>query len=161
MAEPAAPARTRGTAVRAAVGRRAARRAANGGVGRGAGGGHGGAGGARDGGVGHDAAAARDGGALDGPAGERPGPIGSTDGLICSKDQWCWENPLPQGNPLNSVWQSSDTDIWAVGDHGTIVHWDGKAWTAKQGIDRQSLFTASGAAPPTTSGRWAAATCPA
>lgn len=36
-----------------------------------------------------------------------------------------------QGNtvyPLKAVWGSSPEDVWAVGDRGTIVHWDGVEW---------------------------------
>jgi hypothetical protein len=29
---------------------------------------------------------------------------------------------------LNAVWGSSTDDIWAVGDKGTIIHWDGSEW---------------------------------
>jgi hypothetical protein len=30
--------------------------------------------------------------------------------------------------PLNAVWGSSPEDIWAVGQRGTLVHWDGEKW---------------------------------
>ena len=30
--------------------------------------------------------------------------------------------------PLRSVWGSSPDDVWAVGDFGTVVHWDGSEW---------------------------------
>src|SRR6266545_1411151 len=30
---------------------------------------------------------------------------------------------------VTSVWGSSPTDAWAVGDQGTITHWNGKLWT--------------------------------
>ncbi len=30
---------------------------------------------------------------------------------------------------LNGLWGSSDTDLWAVGDDATLLHWDGDAWT--------------------------------
>lgn len=30
--------------------------------------------------------------------------------------------------PLYSVWGSSPEDVWAVGDKGTIIHWDGIQW---------------------------------
>src|SRR4029079_11637283 len=33
-----------------------------------------------------------------------------------------WLNPLPQGNQLQGVWGSSATDVYAVGQHGTILH---------------------------------------
>ena len=43
---------------------------------------------------------------------------------VCSSDGWCWSNPLPQGNPLRSVWGSASTDVWAVGYPDTILHRD-------------------------------------
>jgi len=30
--------------------------------------------------------------------------------------------------PLYAVWGSSPDDVWAVGDKGTIIHWDGVEW---------------------------------
>ena len=36
--------------------------------------------------------------------------------------QWYWQNPLPQGNTLNSVKFISSTVGWAVGDAGTILY---------------------------------------
>lgn len=47
----------------------------------------------------------------------------------CSKDGWCWSTPAPQGNSLYSVFGSGPSDVWAVGEYGTIVHYDGAAWT--------------------------------
>jgi hypothetical protein len=38
---------------------------------------------------------------------------------------WTWQNPLPQGNPLWGVWGSSGSDVFAVGDWGTVLHYDG------------------------------------
>jgi len=48
----------------------------------------------------------------------------------CSKDGWCWSTPLPQGDPLYSIWGSSASDVWAVGEDGVIIHFDGKTWAA-------------------------------
>jgi hypothetical protein len=48
---------------------------------------------------------------------------------ICSKDNWCWQNPLPQGNQLNAAWGLCPDDLWAVGGTGTALHWDGQVWT--------------------------------
>lgn len=48
---------------------------------------------------------------------------------LCRADGWCWENPLPTGNALYAVSGSSASDVWAVGDNGTILHYDGKTWS--------------------------------
>src|SRR5262249_6972704 len=34
---------------------------------------------------------------------------------ICSKDGWCWMNPLPQGNDLKQVARLDDGSVLAVG----------------------------------------------
>jgi len=46
------------------------------------------------------------------------------------------EEPLPdaatpreQRPALRSIWGASDDDVWAVGDHGALIHFDGTAWT--------------------------------
>jgi len=36
--------------------------------------------------------------------------------------------PLTDGS-LRSVWAASTTDVWAVGDHGLILHFDGGSWS--------------------------------
>ena len=48
----------------------------------------------------------------------------------CSADGWCWEVPKPQGNTLRGAWANGESDIWAVGDHGTALHYDGKGWSS-------------------------------
>jgi hypothetical protein len=39
----------------------------------------------------------------------------------CTGDGWCWQSPSPQGNPLRATWVQSPTNIWTVGDAGTIA----------------------------------------
>ena len=39
--------------------------------------------------------------------------------------QFCWVNPLPQGDPLAGLWAARADDAWAVGPVGAILHWDG------------------------------------
>jgi len=48
---------------------------------------------------------------------------------IVSPDGWEWQNPLPQGNPLFGIWGSSSSDVHAVGEGGTILHYDGSTWS--------------------------------
>ena len=43
--------------------------------------------------------------------------------------EWEWQNPLPQGNNLRDVWANSSSDVFTVGDFGTIVHFDGTSWS--------------------------------
>src|SRR5208283_2419895 len=43
---------------------------------------------------------------------------------------WTWQNPLPQGNAILTVWGSSATDVFAVGLGGTIMHYNGSTWSA-------------------------------
>ena len=38
-------------------------------------------------------------------------------------------NPYLQGNPLYAIWGSSSSDVFAVGAEGTILHYNGKAWS--------------------------------
>jgi hypothetical protein len=43
---------------------------------------------------------------------------------------WEWQNPLPQGNILNNIWDSSGENIFSVGENGTILHYNGSTWSA-------------------------------
>lgn len=49
---------------------------------------------------------------------------------ICSSDNWCWENPNPQGNTLNAIAGFSDQDVWAVGSYGALMHYSCGTWRA-------------------------------
>ena len=41
---------------------------------------------------------------------------------------WEVQNPIPTKNQLRAIWASSATDVFAVGDYGTILHYDGTSW---------------------------------
>jgi hypothetical protein len=45
-------------------------------------------------------------------------------------DDWCWYNGLPQGNTLRAMWGASPTDLWIVGAYGTLLHYDGRSYSA-------------------------------
>jgi hypothetical protein len=47
-----------------------------------------------------------------------------------AQGRWEWQNPLPQGNTLPGVWGSSGSDVFAVGQYGTLLHYDGTGWSA-------------------------------
>jgi hypothetical protein len=42
---------------------------------------------------------------------------------------WCWSNPVPQGNTISSMCGRSPSDVWLAGGGGTLMHWDGTAWS--------------------------------
>jgi hypothetical protein len=72
---------------------------------------------------------------------------GQPFGAMCLTPNWCWENPLPQGYPLHSVRGTSPGDVWAVGDFGTTLHWDGNAWTRVDAPTNEHLYGVWSASP--------------
>ena len=41
---------------------------------------------------------------------------------------WCRVHPLPSARDLRSAWALASSDVWAVGDLGTAIRWDGSDW---------------------------------
>lgn len=69
---------------------------------------------------------------LDGRAASAPdGSItsGALTSGICSASGWCWCDTTLQSNALAGVWGAGANDVWAVGEAGTILHWDGASWS--------------------------------
>ena len=60
---------------------------------------------------------------------------------LCSDDDWCWVQPVPQGNTMNDAWSVTPNDVWVVGDYGTILRWNGVAW---EGIDSNTTNDLNG-----------------
>lgn len=60
-------------------------------------------------------------------------------GLLYAAQEWRWENPLPQGNLLKSVWGPAENDIHAVGYSGSIIHYNGVSWSEVQSPTKQHL----------------------
>jgi len=65
---------------------------------------------------------------------------------ICSGNgEVCWEHPLPQGNDLMGVWGTASSgaaaSVWAVGTAGTILHWNGSAWSKVETGTRRDLLS--------------------
>src|SRR4051812_1884482 len=44
---------------------------------------------------------------------------------VCSVDGFCWELPTPQGETLRAARASAADNLWAVGDGGVALHYDG------------------------------------
>jgi len=64
--------------------------------------------------------------------------------LMCLPSNWCWENPLPQGNNLNGIWNVGQ-HAYMVGSGGTILHYDGNVWTMMDSPTTANQFAIWGA----------------
>ncbi|MFO0578302.1 MAG: hypothetical protein U1A78_30215 [Polyangia bacterium] len=62
----------------------------------------------------------------------------------CSSSEWCWTYPLPQGNALWSVFTTSPTDGWAVGDSGTLLKISGGQLQPQVSPTRSTLYSVWG-----------------
>jgi hypothetical protein len=54
---------------------------------------------------------------------------------------------VPTKMGFQSVWGSSGTDVWAVGDAGTVAHFDGKVWTLVMPGVTENLTCVHGSGP--------------
>lgn len=43
-------------------------------------------------------------------------------------DGWCWLSPRPQASTFNRLLSTGPKDLWAAGDRGLLMRWDGRAW---------------------------------
>lgn len=77
-------------------------------------------------------------------------------GRTCSKDSWCFHNPLPQGNNVNAIWGASSSDIWAVGDNGLLLHYDGMVWSASGNVGDLTTANLYGVFGTSSTDVWAA-----
>lgn len=50
-----------------------------------------------------------------------------------------WQHPLPQGNDLRRMWGFPDGSFYAVGDGGTVLHYDGLVWSFVDVPTREDL----------------------
>lgn len=61
----------------------------------------------------------------------------------CLQSGFCWDHPLPQGNGLRAVAAAAPDRAFAVGDAGTVLAWDGVAWSLVQSGTNQALLGAA------------------
>jgi hypothetical protein len=48
--------------------------------------------------------------------------------------------PTGTTQPLYALWGRGADDVWSAGHEGTIVHWDGRAWSSEQSGTEGELF---------------------
>ena len=66
-------------------------------------------------------------------AGQTPAPTPSA----CSSDGWCWDGFGIQNNALHAV--AAAREVWAVGELGTTLRFDGQRWSLLWAPTRESL----------------------
>jgi len=66
---------------------------------------------------------------------------------VCNKDGWCVQNPMPQPHTFTALWGFAADDIWAVGLRGTVLHYDGRAWTSMDAGVTTDFYAVWGATP--------------
>jgi hypothetical protein len=62
---------------------------------------------------------------------------------ICTPNNFCWENPRPQGNTLRAVCSNGKGGWIAAGDSGTILRNDGLGWQLMVSPTTQTLTALS------------------
>ncbi len=65
---------------------------------------------------------------------------------ICSEDGWCVQPVEGVTQTLRALWGSSASNVWAVGDEGPIIHWNGNTWTVQNSGTGARLWDIWGAA---------------
>ncbi|PON11503.1 hypothetical protein C2W62_44465, partial [Candidatus Entotheonella serta] len=66
---------------------------------------------------------------------------------VCSPSGWC-QTRLPElrGIIMNGLWGVSAQQVWAVGERGTVVMFDGEGWRVVSSPTRANLLAVHGAA---------------
>ena len=59
---------------------------------------------------------------------------------------WTLEAPLPTGEDLRGIWGSAASDVFAVGDRGVILRFDGAVWQVMPTPSNAHLFSVWGRA---------------
>ena len=73
---------------------------------------------------------------------------GSTDSELEDPIQYGWTVYEPNvGQDLRAVWGSSASDVWAVGDAGTMLHYDSKKWNTLPTAIDMHLWSIWGSGP--------------
>jgi photosystem II stability/assembly factor-like uncharacterized protein len=61
-------------------------------------------------------------------------------GMTACTGSWMFRNPLPLNTNLEGIWGTSIDDVFAVGDQGVILHYDGKEWDSMNSRTTHNLF---------------------
>lgn len=86
---------------------------------------------------------ARDAGADPLPAPDAAPPPALPPARVCSGDGWCWDGSGLHNAALHAIAGSGPNDLWAVGDLGLALHFDGQRWDARWSPERGALRAVS------------------
>ena len=53
----------------------------------------------------------------------------------CSEDGWCVESILPAGDSVRSLFGAQSGPVWAVGNAGLVLEYDGAAWSPTRPVE--------------------------
>jgi hypothetical protein len=53
-------------------------------------------------------------------------PLACARPRLCTREGWCYENPLPQGNTIRAGWAADPRHVWWAGDDATVLFWNGE-----------------------------------
>lgn len=81
--------------------------------------------------------------------GYRPSPSLGFRTAIAEDVNGTWNNVTPTGNNVEAMWGTSATDLYFVGDFGSIVHSDGTTLTSQQNtnVTTANLYGIYGTSP--------------
>ena len=60
-----------------------------------------------------------------------PGSLVAFGDRMLTQSGGTWSDPAPYAPGLAAVWAESQSEVFAVGDRGTILQYDGSAWSAR------------------------------
>jgi hypothetical protein len=72
---------------------------------------------------------------------------GGNANAITEIDGGMTKGVVANGVALHAVWAAAPDDAWAVGDSGTIAHWDGQVWTIVPSQTSLALYGVWGSGP--------------
>src|SRR2546427_342955 len=68
------------------------------------------------------------------------GPLGSGGGIVVRGDAASWTEVESTPYALHAIWGDADADVWAVGDSGAIVRFDGATWSSAPSPTSDPLY---------------------
>lgn len=63
------------------------------------------------------------------------------------RSSWRWQVRSPPGRELRAIWGSGPADVFAVGQAGTVLHYDGERWESQPSGADQDLSDVWGSGP--------------